>query len=203
LEVKSEEVKSEEVKSEEAKLCGLCVLCVGLLGALCVAGCVSFDATDARRSQTGAFTNELSRLIDITPNRNMTRMQWMAGIVMTMLLYGRGNAIVVPHTYEGIIRSLEPIASSRVSFLPVGGSYRDYRVVIDGVSKNPSDLMHFAYNPDPVYLWKGQGVTVTLKDIADNLAEQARIQKEREQMGLKAPAAPTNTPKENEDNGNT
>lgn len=40
-------------------------------------------------------------------------------------------------------------------------------------------------------------------DIADNLAEQARIQKEREQLGIKAPAAPTNTPKENEDNGNT
>lgn len=117
------------------------------------------------------IVNELSRLIDITPNLNMTRMQWMVGIVLTMLLYGRGNAIVVPHTYEGIIRSLEPIASSRVSFLPVGASYRDYRVVIDGVSKNPSDLMHFAYNPDPVYLWKGQGVTVTLKDIADNLAQ--------------------------------
>lgn len=115
--------------------------------------------------------NELSRLIDITPNRNMTRMQWMVGIVMTMLLYGRGNAVVVPHTYEGIIRSLEPIAWSRVSFQQVGASYRDYRVVIDGVSKNPSDLMHFAYNPDPLYLWKGQGVTVTLKDIADNLAQ--------------------------------
>ncbi|MBQ3811598.1 MAG: hypothetical protein II839_12370 [Kiritimatiellae bacterium] len=59
------------MKSEEAKLCGLCVrnnlcglcvLCVGLLCALCVTGCVSFDATDARRSQTEAFTNELSRL---------------------------------------------------------------------------------------------------------------------------------------------
>ena len=59
------------MKSEEAKLCGLCVrnnlcglcvLCVGLLCALCVTGCVSFDPADARRAQTEAFTNELSRL---------------------------------------------------------------------------------------------------------------------------------------------
>lgn len=115
--------------------------------------------------------NELSRLIDITPNGNMTRMQWMTAIVMTLLLYGRGNAVVVPHTYDGIIKSLEPIAASRVQFMPVGGSYRDYRVLIDGVAKKPDDLMHFAFNPDPVYLWKGRGVTVTLRDIAKNLAQ--------------------------------
>lgn len=115
--------------------------------------------------------NELSRLIDITPNGNMTRMQWMTAIVMTLLLYGRGNAVVVPHTYDGIIKSLEPIAASRVQFMPVGGSYRDYRVLIDGVAKKPDDLMHFAFNPDPVYLWKGRGVTVTLRDIAENLAQ--------------------------------
>lgn len=142
-----------------------CLRIAELIGSMTIYLMSNTDDGDVR------ITNELSRLIDITPNRNMTRMQWMVGIVMTMLLYGRGNAIVVPHTYEGIIRSLEPISSSRVSLLPVGGSYREYRVVIDGVSKNPSDLMHFAYNPDPVYLWKGQGVTVTLKDIADNLAQ--------------------------------
>lgn len=115
--------------------------------------------------------NELSRLIDITPNGNMTRMQWMTAIVMTLLLYGKGNAVVVPHTYDGIIKSLEPIAASRVQFMPVGGSYRDYRVMIDGTAKKPGDLMHFAFNPDPVYLWKGRGVTVTLRDIAENLAQ--------------------------------
>lgn len=115
--------------------------------------------------------NELSRLIDITPNGNMTRMQWMTAIVMTLLLYGKGNAVVVPHTYDGIIKSLEPIAASRVQYEPVGGSYRDYRVLIDGVAKKPGDLMHFAFNPDPTYLWKGRGVTVTLRDIARNLAQ--------------------------------
>lgn len=120
--------------------------------------------------------NELSRLIDIHPNGNMTRSTWMTGLVMTMLLYGKGNAVCVPHTYEGNLRSLEPIAASRVSFEPVGNSYRDYRILIDGVPKDPDNVLHFVYNPDPVYLWKGQGVTVTLKDIANNLKQAQKTE---------------------------
>lgn len=115
--------------------------------------------------------NELSRLIDISPNGNMTRSHWMTSIVMNMLLYGSGNSIVVPHTYEGYLRSLEPISAYRVGFEPVGNSFREYRVLIDGVGRDPNNLMHFTYNPDPTYLWKGQGVTVTLKEIANNLKQ--------------------------------
>lgn len=115
--------------------------------------------------------NELSRMIDITPNGNMTRSHWMIANVMNMLLYGKGNGICVPHTYGGILKSLEPISAERVSLVPVGGSYREYRVLIDGNPKDPNDLLHFVYNPDPLYLWKGRGVTVTLKDIAKNLAQ--------------------------------
>lgn len=115
--------------------------------------------------------NELSRMIDITPNGNMTRSHWMMANVMNMLLYGRGNGICVPHTYGGILKSLEPISAERVSLVPVAGSYREYRVLIDGFPKNPNELLHFVYNPDPLYLWKGRGVTVTLKEIAKNLAQ--------------------------------
>lgn len=118
--------------------------------------------------------NELSRMIDITPNGTMTRSTWMTAIVMNMLLYGKGNSICVPHTYEGILRSLEPISASRVSFMPIG--YRDYRVEIDGQTRDPESLMHFVYNPDPMYLWKGQGVTVTLKDIANNLKQAQKTE---------------------------
>ena len=122
------------------------------------------------------IVNELSRVIDIAPNGNMTRSHWMTANVMNMLLYGSGNAICVPHTYEGLLRSLEPIAASRVSFAPVGNSYRDYRVLIDGVARDPNSLMHFVYNPDPLYLWKGQGVTVTLKDVANNLKQAQKTE---------------------------
>lgn len=119
--------------------------------------------------------NELSRKIDIEPMPNMTRQTWMEGIIMTMLLYGRGNAVVQPHTYSGYLQSLEPIAAERVTFLPL--SYRDYRIQIDGVSKNPENLLHFVFNPDKRYLWKGQGVTVSLKDIAGNLKQAAATEK--------------------------
>ena len=117
------------------------------------------------------ITNELSRMIDITPCGTMTRSQWMTAIVMNLLLYGAGNSIVVPHTRKGILMSMEPISAYRVQLLPMAGSYRDYRISIDGVPRRPEDVMHFAYNPDPTYLWKGRGVTVTLRDIANNLKQ--------------------------------
>ena len=62
--------------------------------------------------------NELSRKIDIEPEMHMTRSTWMQAIVMNLLLYGKGNSIVVPHTYGGILQGLEPIGAGRVSFLP-------------------------------------------------------------------------------------
>lgn len=126
------------------------------------------------------IVNELSRKIDIDPMPTMTRSHWMQSIVMNMLLYGKGNAIVIPHTYDGILKSLEPIAASRVSFAPksnnLGVSYRDYYILVDGVQKKPDDLLHFTYNPDELYLWKGKGVTCCIKEIADNL-KQASVTK--------------------------
>ena len=121
------------------------------------------------------IVNELSRKIDIDPMPTMTRSSWMEAIVMNLLLYGAGNSIVIPHTWEGLLQSLEPISASRVGFNAKG--YRDYKVTIDGIPKNPANLLHFTYNPDPTYLWKGQGVKVSLKDIAQNLKQAAHTEK--------------------------
>lgn len=121
--------------------------------------------------------NELSRVLDITPEINMTRKTWMEAIVMNLLLYGRGNSIVLPHTYQGYLESLEPINASRVSLEPVSGSYRKYRIVIDGVSKNPDNLLHFTYNTDPSYLWKGRGFEVTISEIVNNLRQATATEK--------------------------
>lgn len=115
--------------------------------------------------------NELSRKIDIDPVPTMTRSHWMQSIVMNMLLYGDGNSVVVPHTYNGLIQSLEPISSTRVSFMPKPGSYRYYNILIDGVARKSDDLLHFTFNPDKNYLWMGKGITATVKDVAKNLAQ--------------------------------
>lgn len=120
------------------------------------------------------ITNELSRVIDIDPMPNMTRSGWMQAIVMNLLLYGKGNSVVIPHTYKGLLKSLEPISAERVSFVPEG--YRDYKVQIDGVTRNPQDLLHFTYNPDKLYLWKGTGINISLRDITKNLAQAQATQ---------------------------
>lgn len=121
------------------------------------------------------IVNELSRLIDINPSPNMTRSTWMEWIVTTMLLTGRGNAIVQPHTKDGYLERLEPIPYWRVSFNAVGEF--DYRVCVDGIPRDPQSLLHFVYNPDKYYPWMGTGVNVPLKEIANNLHQARRTEK--------------------------
>lgn len=119
--------------------------------------------------------NELSRKIDIEPEMHMTRSTWMQAIVMNLMLYGKGNSVVVPHTYNGLIQNLEPISAGRVGFISIG--YRDYKITIDGKEKNPDSLLHFVFNPDKTYLWKGKGLQVCLKDLAENLKQATRTEK--------------------------
>lgn len=116
--------------------------------------------------------NELSKTIDISPCPTMTRQTWVEFVVMTMLLYGRGNAVVLPHTRNGYLESLEPIASGRVSFQAVGPS--GYRILIDGIPHDPEDVLHFVYNPDRAYPWKGQGLTTSLQELGKNLKQASK-----------------------------
>lgn len=140
-----------------------------LIGSLTIHLMANTDRGDQR------IINELSRKIDIEPEMHMTRSTWMQGIVMNLLLYGKGNSIVVPHTYNGTIVNLEPISASRVTFEYIG--YRDYKVLIDGRVKDPENVLHFVFNPDEYYLWKGKGVTANLKDIAQNLKQATATEK--------------------------
>lgn len=118
--------------------------------------------------------NELSRTVDIFPTPYMTRKTWMDGIVMNMLLYGKGNAVVIPHTSNGYLDELEPISAGRVSFRADG---RGYKILIDGVERDPANLLHFVHNPDKDQLWRGQGLTVALKDVAHNLRQAAETER--------------------------
>lgn len=119
--------------------------------------------------------NELSAKIDINPNENMTRRTWMEAIVMNLLLYGKGNSVCTVRTSRGILRNIEPIPAYRVSFLPETTG-TGYRVLIDGKSYDPDNLLHFVDNPDKFYPWKGKGITVILSDVANNL-KQAGVTK--------------------------
>lgn len=115
--------------------------------------------------------NELSRKIDINPCSSMTRQTFIEAIVMNLLLYGKGNSVVKVYTEDGYLSDMEPVAANRVSYQ---GDYTRYHVMIDGIPYAPDEVMHFVYNPDKVYMYKGQGVTAQLKDVADNL-RQAQV----------------------------
>lgn len=114
--------------------------------------------------------NELSRKIDISPCRTMTRSTWMTAIVMNMLLYGTGNAIVYPHTENGLLGDLEPISAHRVGFSHIPGT-AEYFVKIDNVEYDPADLLHFVFKPDPEYMWKGRGFRLEMRSLVDTLSQ--------------------------------
>lgn len=121
------------------------------------------------------ISNELSRFLDITPNRWMTRFTWMAGIVRCLLLEGDGNAVVYPQTSGGLLQSLDPIAPGRVAFQAESGG--GYSVRINGISYNPDNLLHFVVNPDPDRPWQGTGYRVALREVAKNLKQASETKR--------------------------
>ena len=119
--------------------------------------------------------NELSRKIDINPNSNMTRSSFVQWIVNTMYLYGDGNAVVYPQFRRGYLRDLKPIPSAMTAFIPEG--MWDYKVMINGEEYDQDEVLHFVLNPGNYYPWKGQGLQVALKDVANNLKQAAATEK--------------------------
>lgn len=118
--------------------------------------------------------NQLSRLIDVEPNRYMTRSNFIHWIVKTLFLGGNGNAVVWPETENGYLRQLHPVPPETVSFLPDGWSYR---IRIGAQEFAPEQLLHFVLNPDESYPWQGCGYRVALSDVAHNLKQAAATEK--------------------------
>lgn len=119
--------------------------------------------------------NELSRKIDIDPNRNMTRMNFIVWIIRTMMIEGDGNAVVYPETRRGILKNLQPIPPAMAAFIPDG--LWDYKVSINGDLYDPDDILHFVLNPGSYYPWKGEGYQIALSDVAQTLKQGTETQK--------------------------
>lgn len=121
------------------------------------------------------IVNELSKKIDIYPCKTMTRKTWMDIIVMNLLLYGKGNSVVLPITKDGILDNLIPIPPEQVTYVEDG---YDYKIKINNATFDNMDVLHFVDNPDPSKPWKGKGLTTTLKSVATNLKQAALTEKE-------------------------
>ena len=136
-----------------------------LISAMSIRLMANTDSGDVR------LYNELSRKLDITPNRWMTRKAMMAAIVWTLLLDGGGNAVVWPRTAGGLLEELVPLPPSSVSFQTDGFGYR---ILVGGVPYSPEDLLHFSVNPSTERPWMGTGFRVALKSVVQNLQQAGR-----------------------------
>lgn len=120
--------------------------------------------------------NGLSSAVDISPNRYMTRSNFIRWIVKTMLLDGNGNAVVWPVTRNGLLEELIPVPPGYVSYVPTG-LWDGYKVLINGAQYDPDTLLHFVENPSDVYPWLGTGYHIVLADVANNLKQAAATTK--------------------------
>lgn len=140
-----------------------CRTIAGLISSMPIMLMENGDSGDIR------IFNELSRKLDIEPHNRMTRRTWMESIVMNLLLYGKGNSVCTVKTSRGLLRNIDPIPASMVSFNPKGMG--DYEIFINGKTYRPDDVLHFVDNPNENCPWMGKGLTVVLSDIANNLKQ--------------------------------
>lgn len=115
--------------------------------------------------------NQLSRKVDINPNRYMTRKTFISAIVRHLLLEGDGNAIVYPKTTKGLIEDLIIIPPGQYSLIP--DNY-GYQIMIGNTNHDPENICHVVINPDPMYPWMGTGYRTTLKEVAKTLKQASK-----------------------------
>lgn len=138
-------------------------------------GSMTIHLMENGESGDNRVKNELSRKIDINPNNNMTRSAFVQWIVRTLFLEGDGNAVVYPKSSRGILKNLNPVPAHMVSFIPA--DTWNYKIRVNGSEYDPDEVLHFVLTPGTACPWKGEGLSVALKDVANNLKQAAATEK--------------------------
>lgn len=110
--------------------------------------------------------NALSRKMDIEPSRDMTRITFIQNLVRVLLL--NGNQVTYPEYKEGLLDNLAPLQPSLVGFEQSG---ERYLVRYGGKRLTPDEVLHFVLNPNQEQPWRGDGLTISIKDAVASLRQ--------------------------------
>ena len=116
--------------------------------------------------------NELSKKIDIYPNKYVNRQMFISWIVQEMLLYG--NAIVLPKILtRGGKTYIDDLIQVPYRKRTINDSEDGYGYYVD-INNNEFDeeeILNFRLNPDMDRPWIGASQEVILRDFIDNLGQ--------------------------------
>lgn len=110
--------------------------------------------------------NELSKKVDVYPNNNMIRKNFIYKIVVDMI--SNGNSVVFPQTKDGLLDNLIIWEIDGVSFR---GDAEDYQIQYKLQNFSPDELLHFVLIPDDLLWYKGQGFVPIVKDTIANIVQ--------------------------------
>lgn len=112
--------------------------------------------------------NELSKKIDIHPNKSMTRKNFIYKIVHDLLLKGNGNSVIYPIIKNDLLDDLIIWDMDKVTF---EGKDNGYMIKYKNIPFEPDELLHFVLIPDIDKPYKGQGYAMMLKETVANLLQ--------------------------------
>lgn len=110
--------------------------------------------------------NELSKKIDVYPNNNMIRKNFIYKIVADMLTHG--NSVVYPETADSLISNLNIWDMEGVIFR---GDFNSYSIQYKLKTFDPTEVLHFALIPDDLIPFKGAGFIPVVKDTIANIVQ--------------------------------
>ena len=113
--------------------------------------------------------NELSRLVDISPNAYQTRKSFIFWIVKSMMI--NGDAVVMPLTRNGEVKELRPLPASKIRFYHDTENEFNYAIRYKNKDYAPQDLLHFVLNPGENLSFMGTSYKVNLNDVTHNLKQ--------------------------------
>lgn len=110
--------------------------------------------------------NELSKKIDVYPNRYMTRKNFIYKVTADLLIHG--NSVVMPQLQDQLIDNLSLWDMNGVTFR---GDFDSYMIEYKLKQYEPNELLHFSFIPDDDLPFMGVGFIPVVKDTIANIVQ--------------------------------